>query len=244
MQNYRLLWIALLLIFSGIHYSLAQFTLHTDYELLKDSDSIVFHKRSSIKKAGVNKLKNAIQNAPDSVPKQKLGFYFDRMLSLYESTLLKNPVDTLLIEISNDSIMRHIIDKGRQIGDYKLLTFNDSIRRKVGKNRKYIYGGINIFKNSEKYIVEEFPDDKKVIHGFNCYKLIITNTDKPEKDEVLKIDMGPTIYECYVTKEMNLPFHTVYDIGKYLPNMFPVEIIIRQEKFNFIEEKYTLINIE
>ena len=244
MHGYKTSLIQILLIFSGIHFSFAQYTLQTDYELLKSSDSIIFHRQTIINKVGVAELKNALQNTTDSISKQELSFFFDRMLSVYENAISINPIDTLLIEVSKDSIMRHIIDNGRQIGDFELLTFNDSIRRKVGKNRKFIYGGRNIFKNSDKYIVQEFPNDKKVIEGFNCYKVIITNTEKPEKHEVLNFDMGRTIYDCYITKEINLPFHTVYDLGKYLPNMFPVEIIVKQEKFSFLEKKYNLMSID
>jgi hypothetical protein len=57
-------------------------------------------------------------------------------------------------------------------------------------------------------------------------------------------NLGNTIYEMYVTDQINLPVHSVFNLTKLFPNTFPMEIRISEEKLSGMAEQYKLIKIE
>ncbi len=73
--------------------------------------------------------------------------------------------------------------------------------------------------------------------GFKCYKLTLIKKDT-------KSDLGNTIYEMYVTDRIKLPPHSVINLTKFIPNKFPMEIKVWNEKLSGIAELYKLIEIE
>lgn len=66
-----------------------------------------------------------------------------------------------------------------------------------------MYRQFNLFEAGGGHSIEEYPNDKKDILGYSCYKVVIRKKEQIEEDFSLRI--GDAIYEMYVTKEIGLP---------------------------------------
>ena len=216
----------------------SQEIIHSKNEVLQDSKKITFKRSSYISKKKMREVINYIFDNVDSLKTnpEKHKLQKDYMLMLSQGPDI-NTTDTLHVEYKKDTILRYRIKDNLIFGDHDLLLSTKGIKKKVGKDRKTIYGGYNLFKNDSLYSIEKFNEDRKTIKGFNCYKIVIT---KKEKDRF--VALGNTIYECYVTDQIKLPFHAVHNIGLFLPNMFPLYIHSSSEKFKGMSETYELID--
>jgi hypothetical protein len=179
-------------------------------------------KMDSVIKANFN------QNEKDSL--------LDKKLQLTE--LLTNTHETEIhIEVLNDSIWRHTKEKGKMIGDYFMIQKNNGILHYYDKSKFLNYKKHNLFENKKEYEVIENKKKLRKIKGFDCFKLILIRKNKES-------DLGNTIYEMYVTNEINLPIHSVINLNKLFENIFPMSIKIAQGKLSGITEYYELIKIE
>ena len=57
-------------------------------------------------------------------------------------------------------------------------------------------------------------------------------------------ELGNTNYEMYVTDKLELPVHSVINLTQFVPDTFPMEIKITEEKLTGMSEVYTLIHIK
>ena len=74
-----------------------------------------------------------------------------------------------------------------------------------------------MFAINHQYEIIENRKDRREIKGFNCYKLTLIKKDTEN-------NLGNTIYDMYVTDQINLPVHSVFNLTKLFPNTFPMEI--------------------
>ncbi len=151
--------------------------------------------------------------------------------------LTQSPDTEIHVEIRNDSIWRYTKQNGKLIGDYLLIQKNGGILYYYDKSRSVNYSKYDLFDEIHKYGITENRNSRKEISGFQCYKLILIK-------ENLESDLGNTIYEMYVTDQIALPIHSVINLTKFVPNTFPMEIIVTEEKLPGIAVKYELIEIE
>ncbi len=149
----------------------------------------------------------------------------------------QTPETELFIEVKNDSIWRHTKQDGKIIGDYFMIEKNLGILNYYDKSKSVNYRKYDLFAKNDEYEIIEDRKDRKDISGFDCYKLIMVKQDT-------KSDLGNTIYEMYVTDEIDLPLHSVINLTKRVPNTFPMEISITEEKLPGQAERYELIRIE
>ncbi len=149
----------------------------------------------------------------------------------------------IYVEIQNDSIWRYTKQKGKIIGDYFMIQKNSGILSYYDKSKSVNYRKYDLFDNNHEYeIIKNRKDrkdrkDRKEIKGFECYKLTLIKKDTES-------DLGNTIYKMYVTDRIELPIHSVINLTKLLPNTFPMEIKISEEKLSGMAELYELIGIE
>ena len=57
-------------------------------------------------------------------------------------------------------------------------------------------------------ILSNFPRIKKVILGYECFKVKIRKSASADEE----FNMGDTIYEMYVTSDVDLPVHALLNI--------------------------------
>jgi len=151
--------------------------------------------------------------------------------------LTRTPDSEIYIEIQNDSIWRFRKQNGKMIGDYFMIQKNSGILNYYDKSKSVNYRKYDLFAKNHRYEIIENRKDRKEINGFDCYKLTLIKQDTES-------DLGNTIYEMYVTDKIALPVHAVISLTKLVPNTFPMEIRISEEKLSGIAELYELIGIE
>jgi hypothetical protein len=202
--------------------------------------AFVFNKSIVSSEDGVSKLKSKQDSVIDRVyPLNGKDSIVNMSLKKIKMTdfLTITPTTEILINIKNDSIWRYRKQNGKMIGDFFLIDKNKGILSYFDKSKTINYKNHNLFSHDDKYQILEDKTDKKNIQGFECYKLEVIKIDK-------KSDLGNTNYEMYVTNEIELPVHSVINLTKFIPNTFPLEIKVREEKLPGIIEFYQLIKVE
>ncbi len=151
---------------------------------------------------------------------------------------MKNtPESKIILEIKNDSIWRHQVEKEIMIGDYIMIEKGKGVLNYYSKDKSTNYRKYDLFENQIDIEKSENKEDKKIIDGLDVFKvkLIIKQPFS---------DLGNTIYEMYVTEQMNLPAHSYLNLPKYYQNLFPLEVISWEENLPGILEKYEVMNIK
>lgn len=143
----------------------------------------------------------------------------------------------IIVEVQNDSIWRHSEQNGNIIGDFILLQKNQGILNYYDKSKSVNYMEFDLFEFNDSYEVIEDRSSKKIINGFNCYKLTLIRKNS-------QTDLGNTKYDMYVTNEIDLPIHSVINLTKLVQNTFPLEISVSEEKLPGLVEHYILSEVK
>lgn len=164
------------------------------------------------------------------------------MFKKIESAFMKTYKIESHIELKDDAIWRYTTHDGEIYGDFIQVDKAGNCIYYDKTDKSIINRKFNLFDKPKKFKLDEFPNDKKMIFGYNCHKVKITLMEQFK--EAKTIDFGNTIYEMYVTSEINLPVHAVIDLSINLANYFPLEIRTWSTKLSNSQEVYELLNIE
>ncbi len=151
--------------------------------------------------------------------------------------LTQTPETEIYVEVHNDSIWRYTKQKGIMIGDYFMIQKNSGILNYYNKSKSVNYKKYDLFGQNHEYEISENRKDRKEIKGFDCFKLIVVKIDNES-------ELGNTMYEMYVTDQIDLPVHAVLYLTKLVPKSFPMEIKVSEANLSGIIELYELIAIE
>lgn len=192
-------------------------------QVLNQPTRFIFEKKMTFSQEGINKL--------DSTKTDKVNG--NAITGIMKSV----PQIEIVIEVKNDSIWRHLKEKGKMIGDYYMITRSSGILHYYDKAKKINYRKFDLFAKDHVYDVIEDKNRIERIMGYDCYylKLIKKNNDS---------DLGNTIYEMYVTNELKLPLHSIINITKYLPDCFPLKIIVSEAGLPGLSEVYELTDLK
>ena len=152
----------------------------------------------------------------------------------------ETPVTKLIIQIGKDSVWWHKTENGKMIGDYRVISKkNSGIIYYYDRSKKINYEKVDIdlTKIDTNLTITSHPDDRKSIHGFDCFKLILVRRDKDNPLE-------NTTYEMYVTDKIDLPAHSVAIGLQIQPGLFPLEVISRESYLPTVAEIYRLIEMK
>lgn len=209
-------------------------------ERISQPTKFVFKKSMVSSQKGITELKSKTDSLIDATynPKEKDSL-MNKMLKEMQMTefLSQTPETEIYVEVKNDSIWRHTKQNGQMIGDYFMVQKDSGILNYYDKSKSVNYRKYDLFAKNHKYEIIENRKDRKEINGFDCYKLTLIKQDAES-------DLGNTIYEMYVTDQIELPVHSVINLTKLIPKTFPMEIKISEEKLSGIAEQYELIKIE
>ncbi len=201
----------------------------------------IFNKYRAYTKSGIAELTKMRNSAIDSELYPN-GKGTETNETLKGIPLTNIPIDSNLvktyIEVKKDSIWRYEKEKDNLKGDYVLIKKDDGIIKFYDESKTVIKGERNLFKNNDKYKIIRNEKDKKTIQGYECFKITLIRVKNNS-------EFGNTIYEMYVTDKINLPIHTVINLTKFIPNLFPMEIRMRAEKVaTKMEIVYELVSID
>ena len=200
----------------------------------------VFKKSMVSSQSGITELKSKTDSLIDTTynPKGKDSLTNKKLKEMQMTEFLtQTPETEIYVEVKNDSIWRHTKQNGEMIGDYFMVQKESGILNYYDKSKSVNYRKYDLFAKKHKYEIIENRKVIKEINGFDCYKLTLIKKDAQS-------DLGNTIYEMYVTDQIELPIHAVINLTKLVPNTFPMEIRISEEKLSGLAEQYELIKIE
>ena len=200
----------------------------------------VFKKSMVSSETGILNFESKHDSLIDAMvsPEGKDSLMNKQLKALQMTDFLTQTSDTEIhIEVQNDSVWRYKKLKGEMIGDYVMIPKDNGILHYYDRSKSINYSKSDLFGGNYEYEVSVNRKDRKEIKGFNCFKLTLVRFDEES-------DFGNTIYEMYVTDQINLPIHSVINVGKFLPETFPMEIKLFEEKLPGLVEQYELIEIE
>ena len=150
---------------------------------------------------------------------QDFKIFFEHKFEGGDMIWSNTPSTTVIVERKNDTVWRYVMENDKQIGDFLRIDKSGNLYYHAKIDHSINYRKYELFDSSDSYKLSEWTSDRKTILGFDCYKV---NLERTSVDNI-----GPvtTLYSMYVTKQINLPLHTVINITKYF-DFFPLEIII------------------
>lgn len=153
------------------------------------------------------------------------------------------PEAEIHIQIIQDSIWRY------ETGGLGIVDYLYRIDRKQGilythdkKDKSILYNVVNLFEKGGEYSIKQYPNDRKTILGYDCFKVCIRK--KSELGKGSPFETGDSIYEMYVTKKIDLPVHALLNFNKDFSDFFPLEVRTWGEKLAGNQEVYELVEIE
>lgn len=201
---------------------------------------LVFRKYRTLSESGIIKMSKLRDSLVDkNFPGEDVSSTLTR--EVYKSADVRNfPLDTTNIKI-HLSIIRDslwVFETENDFAPNRYILIDDLNRKLIyyDENKKNIVKSFKVKNNKDKdYEISIDKNDTKEIQGHSCFKMrIVYKTGNPK--------YGNTIFNCYVTDKIDLPFYSLVNIQKKIPNLFPLEVRIRPEKLaNELELVYELI---
>ena len=205
-----------------------------------DPRKFVFKKSMVFSESGISDLKSKQDSLIKAMvnPNGKDSLMNKQLKELQMTNFITQRSETEIhVEVQNDSVWRHTKQKGEIIGDYVMIPKTSGILHYYDRSKSVNYRKHDLFGDNDQYEVSENRNDRKEIKGYDCFKLRLVKIDEER-------DFGNTIYEMYVTQEINLPIHSVINLSKFIPETFPMEIRVSEEELPGMADLYELIEIE
>lgn len=154
------------------------------------------------------------------------------------------------IKISGDTIWRtqNFLNAQGIMNGWKLFKTNGLFRSNLALNKvsleKNDYD--DLFKDEIKPVrLEKDFSDRKNILGYDCFKVILEIPEILDDTDVMPfpIKLGNSVYEMYVTNDIDLPMHALINVPVFL-NFFPLEVFeyTTELKGNFLV--YSVISVD
>ena len=146
----------------------------------------------------------------------------------------------IVLEVTKDSIWRYMVQNGIMIGDFSVIRNNSGIIHYYDKSKQFNYLNVDLFQNKNKSEITSIMKkyDRKIIKGYDCFKLILVETMSDSDFP------GNTIYEMYVTDKIQLPAYALALNIPAQPGLFPLEVIIKESFLPGLVEFYRLVEID
>ncbi|GHA39580.1 hypothetical protein GCM10007103_21180 [Salinimicrobium marinum] len=202
--------------------------------------NFVFKKSMVASQNGISNLERKHDSLIDAMvnPNGKDSLMNKQLKELQMTDFLTQSPDTeIYVEVQNDSVWRYKKLKGEMIGDYLMILKNTGILNYYDRSKSINYDKYDLFAGNNVYEISEDRNDRKEIKGYDYFKLRLVKIDEES-------DLRNLIYEMYVTDQIDLPIHSVINLGKFLPKTFPMEIKISEEELPGMAEVYEIIEIE
>ncbi|WP_417873739.1 hypothetical protein [Xanthomarina gelatinilytica] len=207
-------------------------------QLPESSRYFVFKKSMEVSQKGLSNFKQKHDSLIDSeYPLEEKDSLMNKKLKSLNLTKFFEKTNDIEIhvEYKNDSIWRFKKQKNEMIGGYFMILKEKGILHYYDKTKQHLYNKYNLFNKKYEYEIIRDLKNRRRIHGLDCFFIKLIRKD-PEGN------LGNTIYEMYVTDEIELPLHSVLNTGEYLENTFPIEVKIFENKLNGIVETIKLVS--
>jgi hypothetical protein len=193
-------------------------------KLMKElTNQIIFEQLSDGKKIDSTKFKLSIKAIQENfIP------FFEMIIS--ESENLK-----IVHQYAKDTIYSHKFENGKKVS----TIFFDKATAIIYNN--YNQEEIKDFYNEEIIEIKEYKNQRKIIKGYDCFKVNYSYIEQAEDDYPLKIIRYKR--EMWVTEKIKLPFLSMIKDKRLLFDYFPLEIIEHVDGIDGLNTTYILESI-
>ena len=213
----------------------------------KPIDLITFKKNNYVTDEGKESLlrfqKDLIQSAIDEGVDPIRAQSMDPTIML--DFFLSETESTIKISVEGDTIWSLLWENGNMPRNHKRIDFAKNLIFYHDPNdRNKILNEYPLFDKARDslYTIEEFRDDRKSILGYDCFKILVK--EKEVKMDGFPLSFGDSIHELYVTDQINLPVQSIYNEDYTILNLFPLEILISEERMPGVYEWYLATGIK
>ncbi|WP_271769008.1 hypothetical protein [Aquimarina algiphila] len=145
-------------------------------------------------------------------------FSFELGLILYAHTAKGSKSESCVIDPVNETITPLIRDKKNKVIKCMPTKYN--------------------YRNTHDFCITEYRNDTKVIHGYNCFKILLEiNNPVPIAKELPRVKEK---YIMYVTEEIIFKYHPIIRYKEVLEKYYPLEVIETSDLIEGYEKIYTL----
>ncbi len=206
---------------------------------------IIFDKYNEITEEGKKQANNLFDDIINKVSSDSNQTHSKAEILAFKSMVLadmfKENKSEVTINVKKDTIWRfqkqneRYIDYNRVEKNNGFLHFYDYPNTSI-ESRPYF----DLFKENIDCSIEIDKNQRKKILGYDCYKVILI----PKIEKIDKtIPLGDTVFEMYVTEQIDLPIHSLINIGK-LFSFFPLEVISYESNIKGLKEIHKVVKIE
>lgn len=218
---------------------------------ISDKD-LLNHSRKNFNENLTVALKNSttqeIKEQNQDIDEQKINQKIDSLKPFFEmmSTELFNAEDELLHYKFQDSLIISYVTVNNEIrGDYRIINTNKNTFQylaKIDSTTTYYNNTPYKYRSEKGLTINEFTNEKKIIHGIECFKIVVIAQDDLDDDEMPDFLRNLTTeYTMYVTDRIKYSFHPVVWYKMVLDKYYPLELIEYNE---FLKGSVTKYEIE
>lgn len=164
--------------------------------------------------------------------------------TLFENLMLNElfktgTLETYIDEFQKDKIVHFVIEGEKDKRETLNFNYVDHL----------VYNGYNseeiedYFETEEIISLKEYKTERKLIKGYNCFKVVYTCRENFEHEEEFKMPEMIMERALWVTDKIIAPFHSIVRNPEILSKYYPMEITEKMKGVNGFETKYLVENI-
>lgn len=194
-----------------------------------------------------NSITEEIKEQNQDIEVEKMNQKIDSLKPFLEmmSTELFISENELLNYKFHDSLIISYVAVNNEIrGDYRIINKNKNTFHylaKIDSTTTYYNNTPYKYRSEKGLIINEFKNEKKIIHGIECFKIVVVAKDDLDVEEMPEFLRNLTTeYTMYVTDRIKCSFHPVVWYKMILDKYYPLELIESSEFSKGSITKYEL----
>lgn len=195
-----------------------------------------------------NSTTQEIKEQNQDIEKQEIHQKIDSLkpfLEMMSSELFISENELLHYKFQDSLIISYLTVNNKIRGDYRIINTNKNTFHylaKIDSTTTYYNNTPYKYRSEKGLTINEFRNEKKIIHGIECFKIVVIAQDDLDDEEMPDFLRNLTTeYTMYVTDRIKCSFHPVVWYKMVLDKYYPLEII---EYSNEIKGVITTYKIE
>ncbi len=195
-------------------------------------------------------VKEEIKEQNQDIEVEKMNQKIDSLKPFFEmmsNNLFISENELLHYKFQDSLIVSYLTVNNEIRGDYRIINKNKNTFHYLAKIDSTTTYNNNIpykYRNEKGLTINEFKNEKKIIHGIECFKIVIVakdDLDEEEKPDFLR--NLTTEYTMFVTDKIKCSYHPVVWYKVVLDRYYPLELIESSEFSKGTTTKYELEKI-
>ncbi|TSE04799.1 hypothetical protein [Aquimarina algiphila] len=179
-------------------------------------------------------------SSQDSITRKAMDNFFNPNIMNSEVFLqgfeFKDSIIEVVVEKDNiKPIYRSTIKRKKGLKLLEKIDENDHRAKFSTYQDKYKYSPEN------NLVIEEYRDQTKIINGYNCFKIIVQQTQSFGRSKNVIVHYK---YTMYGTKELQDKYHPIINFKSLLTKYYPLEIIITNDLVKGYEKVFSLKEVD